>query len=217
MSGTDDLAAFVRARTRPSCHPLVPEIILQLADRITPIWTASEDALSELGVEPPYWAFCWPGGAATARHVLDHPEIVAGRRVMDIAAGSGIAAIAAAKAGAASVSAHEVDDMARAAIEVNAAANSVRVDVPAGDPLAGPPPPDTVILAGDVCYQREMAARMIRWLTRARAAGSEVWLADPGRAYLPKSGLTEYARYRVPTSLELEDREMRETVIYRLD
>ncbi|MQA67283.1 MAG: methyltransferase [Alphaproteobacteria bacterium] len=215
-STESETQAFVRAQTRPARHPLVPEITLRLASRITPIWTASEESLATSGVEPPYWAFCWPGGAATARFLLDHPERVTGRRVMDIAAGSGVAAIAAAKAGAAWVSAHEIDAYARAAVAVNARANNVAIDIPAGDPLDAVPPADAVILAGDVCYQRDMAARMIDWLRRAHAAGAEVWLADPGRAYLPEIGIEECARYTVPTSLELEDREMRETVLYRL-
>ena len=195
----------------------MPEVRLHLADEITPIWHASEATLQAEGIEPPYWAFAWPGGAATARYLLDHPDAVVGRRVLDVAAGSGIAAIAAALAGAAKVTAADIDPMACAAVRVNAAANDVAVSVVTGDPLATPPPGDTLILAGDVCYQRDMAARMTAWLGEAVVAGSEVWLADPGRSYLPEAGLAEIARYHVPTSLELEDREMRATVIYRLE
>lgn len=213
---TDEAERFIAANTRLSSHPLVPEIRLHLADAITPIWHASEETLARHGIEPPYWAFAWPGGAAMARHLLDHADGVSGRAVLDVAAGSGIAAIAAALAGAAGVSAAEIDPMACAAVRANAAANATAVTVTAGDPLAGPPPSETLILAGDVCYQRDMAARMTAWLAEAVAKGSEVWLADPGRAYLPQTGLTEIARYDVPTSLELEDRTRRETVIYRL-
>lgn len=218
MAATDQsaAAAFIRANTRPQAHPLVPEIHLWLADAITPIWTASEDALAESGIEPPYWAFVWPGGAATARFVLDRPALIAGRRVLDLAAGSGIAAIAAARAGAGHVAAAEIDATARAAIALNAAANAVTLEVTDGDPLAAPPPGDVLILAGDVCYQRDMAARVIAWLRDAVSSGAEVWLADPGRAYLPTSGLEEMARIDVPTSLELEDRTLRETTLYRL-
>jgi predicted nicotinamide N-methyase len=219
MTGPDSPSTaedFVCAQTRPTHHPMLPEITLQLADAITPIWTASEDSLTETGIEPPYWAFAWPGGAATARYLLDNPAAVRGRVVYDIAAGSGIAAIAAARAGAQSVSACEIDATARAAIGINAAANGVSITIPEGDPLDAMPPAGAVILAGDVCYQRDMAERMMAWLHRAREGGAEVLLADPGRAYLPQTGLEECARYRVPTSLELEDREMRETVIYRL-
>ncbi len=216
MTAAHDPAAFIRANTLVQSHVLVPEIRLHLADKITPIWTASEQALEEIGIEPPYWAFVWPGGAATARFILDRPELVSGRPVLDLAAGSGIAAIAAAMAEAASVTAAEIDASARAAIALNAALNDVALGISEGDPLAGAPPGDTLILAGDVCYQRDMAERVLAWLHRARAACSEVWLADPGRAYLPKTGLAEMARIGVPTSLELEDRNFRETVLYRL-
>jgi predicted nicotinamide N-methyase len=208
--------AFIRANTRLGRHPLVPEVSLHLASAITPIWTASEDSLATSGVEPPFWAFAWPGGTATARYILDHPEFVRGRAVLDLAAGSGIAAIAAVMARAEPVTAADIDPTARAAIALNARANGVELVIAAGDPLDAVPPADAVILAGDVCYQRDMAARVIDWLRAARRAGAEVWLADPGRAYLPSTGLSEMARIKVPTSLELEDREMRETVLYRL-
>lgn len=216
MEGGDP-QRFITANTQAARHPLVPEITLRLADAITPIWHASEETLQREGIEPPYWAFCWPGGAATARFILDRPENVKGRTVLDLAAGCGVAAIAAAKAGAGRVTASEIDPMAVAAIALNAEDNSVTVDVACKDLLAEPPPIDTLILAGDVCYQRDMAERMTQWLCEAVAAGSEVWLADPGRAYLPKTRLAEIARYAVPTSLELEDREERDTAIYRLD
>ncbi|MFM2128948.1 MAG: hypothetical protein RL477_494, partial [Pseudomonadota bacterium] len=204
------------ANTRLQAHPLVPEIRLWLADAITPIWTASEQALEEAGIEPPYWAFAWPGGAATARFILDAPARVRGREVIDIAAGSGIAAIAAGGAGAVRTTAVEIDATACAAIALNAGVNGVGLTISAEDPLQGPPPAGALILAGDVCYQRDMAERMIAWLREAVHAGAEVWLADPGRAYLPTSGLVEMARIEVPTSLELEDRETRLTVLYRL-
>ena len=208
--------AFIRANTRLGRHPLVPEIRLYLASAITPIWTASEDSLATSGVEPPFWAFAWPGGAATARFILDHPAGVRGRAVLDLAAGSGIAAIAAAMAGAASITATDIDPTARTAIALNAKANGVEIAIASGDPLAREPPSDGLILAGDVCYARAMAERVVAWLHAARRAGADVWLADPGRAYLPTTGLSEMARIEVPTSLELEDREMRETVLYRL-
>lgn len=217
---TPEETAFIRANTRLAAHELVPEISLHLAETITPIWTASEQALQEIGTEPPFWAFAWPGGAATARFILDRPELVRGRKVLDIAAGSGIAAIAAAMAGAAEVVAAEIDAMACAAIALNAAANAVNIAISGDDPLtvplAGPRAADMLILAGDVCYERIMAERVIAWLRAARTAGAEVWLADPGRTYLPKTGIEEMARIGVPTSLELEDRELRETVLYRL-
>jgi predicted nicotinamide N-methyase len=208
--------AFIAANTKPGHHPLVPEIGLHLASAITPIWHASEESLAETGVEPPFWAFAWPGGAALARHLLDHPETVRGRDVLDIASGSAIGAIAAGLSGAARVRAADIDPLACAAIVRNASLNRVAVEVVPGDLLDAPPPAADLILAGDVFYDRQMAARIEPWLRSARARGTEVLVADPGRAYLPKSGLQSIAAYAVPTNLDLEDREICETVIYRL-
>jgi predicted nicotinamide N-methyase len=208
--------AFIAANTAPGHHPLVPEIRLSLASAITPIWHASEENLAAKGVEPPFWAFAWPGGAALARFLLDHPETVRAKDVLDIAAGSAIAAIAAGLSGAARVRAADIDTLALAAIARNAGLNGVEIEVIAGDPLAAPPPTADLILAGDVFYDREMAARIGPWLRAARDGGTEVLVADPGRAYLPKSGLQAIGSYAVPTVLDLEDREVRETVIYRL-
>ncbi len=194
--------------------PLVPEIALHLAGEITPIWQASEAWLERRGIEPPFWAFAWPGGQALARHVLDHPELVRGRRVLDFAAGGGIAAIACARVGAASVEAAEIDPMAAAAIGLNAVHNSVAVAVLSED-LVGSDRAFDLILCGDVCYEAPMTRHILPWLRR-RARSSEVWVADPGRAYLPKQGLVPIGRYDVPTTLELEDRVLRPTVLYRL-
>ncbi|HJS87276.1 MAG TPA: 50S ribosomal protein L11 methyltransferase [Acetobacteraceae bacterium] len=206
--------AFVRAHTAPAQAPLVPEITLMLASEITPIWQASEDWLAARDIDPPFWAFAWPGGQALARHVLDHRESVAGRRVLDFAAGSGIAAIACARAGAAEVEAAEIDALAACAIRLNAHANGVRVAVAPGD-IVGEPSRWDLILCGDICYEAPMAARILPWLRRV-AETTEVWLADPGRAYLPKSGLAAFMRYVVPTTLELEDRTERVVTLYRL-
>jgi predicted nicotinamide N-methyase len=208
-------AAFVRAETLPERAPLVPEIVLHLASEITPIWQASEAWLAARNVEPPFWAFAWPGGQALARHVLDHSESVAGRRVLDFAAGSGIAAIAAAMAGAASVEAAEIDALAAAAIALNAAANGVALTVRAED-VVGKPCCWDVILCGDVCYEAPMTRHILPWLRRM-AEAAEVWIADPGRAYLPREGLTPFARYTVPTTTELEDRTERVVTIARLN
>jgi predicted nicotinamide N-methyase len=207
--------AFIKAHTSVGVAPLVPEIALYLATEITPIWQATEDWLRERGLEPPFWAFAWPGGQALARHVLDHPTVVARRRVLDFAAGGGIAAIACARAGAAFVEAAEIDDLARAAIRLNADINEVCVTVSAGD-VVGAACRWDVILCGDVCYEAPMTEHILPWL-RAMAREAEVWIADPGRAYLPKAGLSPIGRYRVPTSLELEDRVEREVVLYRLE
>jgi predicted nicotinamide N-methyase len=211
---SSDQVAFILANTRLETAPLVPEISLHLASEITPIWQATEDWLRECGLEPPFWAFAWPGGQALARHVLDHPALVSGRRVLDFAAGGGIAAIACARAGAAAVEAAEIDDFARTAIRMNAAANGAAVTVPEGD-VVGAACRWDVILCGDVCYEAPMTGHIMPWL-RSMARESEVWIADPGRAYLPKVGLLEVRRYVVPTSMELEDRSEREVVLYRI-
>ena len=210
-----DQAAFIRAHTTPARTALVPELTLHLADAITPIWQASEAWLAAHDVAPPFWAFAWPGGQALARHVLDHPALVAGRRVLDFAAGGGIAAIACARAGAARVEAAEIDPLALAAIGLNAALNGVTVHAAQGDVIEGTGRWD-LILCGDVCYEAPMTARILPWL-RARARTATVLLADPGRAYLPRAGLARLARYAVPTTRELEDREEREVTLYRLE
>lgn len=210
-----DPAAFIFDNTEAVSPPLVPEIRLRLATEITPIWESTESWLDEAGVPPPFWAFCWPGGQALARHVLDRPEIVHGKRVLDLAAGSGIAAIAAARAGGI-VAANDIDAMARAAIQVNAALNGATVSVVTGDLVGSPAGGWDVVLAGDVCYEKTPAERVTGWLRALAAAGSLVLLADPGRAYVPSEGIEPVARYRVPTSRELEDREERETTIWRL-
>jgi predicted nicotinamide N-methyase len=209
-----DPQGFLRAHTAAGRAPLVPEIVLHLASAITPIWQASEDWLAEKNIEPPFWAFAWPGGQALARHVLDHPETVAGKRVLDFAAGCGIAAIACAMAGAELVQAAEIDRLAIAAIRLNAADNGVVVGALAED-VVGTPCRWDLILCGDVCYEAPMTGHILPWL-RAMAAHAEVWVADPGRAYLPRAGLTEFAHYAVPTTLELEDRTERAVVLYRL-
>lgn len=206
---------FVRAHTTIARPALVPEIALHLATEITPIWQATETWLAERNIEPPFWAFAWPGGQATARLLLDDPSRVAGRRVLDFAAGCGIAAVAAAMAGAASVEAAEIDPLALAAVRLNAALNGVTVATPEGD-IVGAPCRWDVILAGDVCYEAPMTAHILPWLRAMAAAGAEVLLADPGRAYLPAEGLQPLVRHAVATSLELEDRTLREVTIHRL-
>ncbi len=206
---------FVRAHTIPARAPLVPEIALHLATEITPIWQATEAWLAERNIEPPFWAFAWPGGQATARLLLDEPTRVAGRRVLDFAAGCGIAAVAAAMSGAALVEAAEIDPLALAAVRLNAALNGVAVATPEGD-IVGSTCRWDVILAGDVCYEAPMTAHILPWLRAMAAAGAEVLLADPGRAYLPRAGLQAVACHAVPTTLELEDRMVREVTIHRL-
>jgi predicted nicotinamide N-methyase len=206
--------AFLRAQTVAVRATLVPEITLHLASEITPIWQATEAWLAENNVDPPFWAFAWPGGQALARYVLDHPSAVTGRRVLDFAAGCGVAAIACARVGAAAVEAAEIDPLARAAIALNAAANDVTVAVPPAD-VVGADCRWDLILCGDVCYEAPMTAHILPWLRRM-AGAAEVWIADPGRAYLPQQGLAAFASYCVPTSIELEDRTERQVTLYRL-
>lgn len=210
-----DPEGFIRAWTRVASPPLVPELRLHLAGPVTPLWEATEKTLEETGLPPPYWAFAWPGGQAIARHVLDNPRLVEGKRVLDFAAGSGIAAVAAARAGAAHATANDLDALALAAIGLNAALNGVKVAT-TGDDLTAREAAFDAILAGDVCYERPMAELVWPWLRKCAGRGALVLLADPGRAYLPKQGLVELARYSVPTTRELEDREERETVVYRV-
>src|SRR5258708_4825608 len=211
--------AFIRANTVIAAPPLVPEIRLHLATEITPIWQASEDSLARGNVPPPYWAFAWAGGQALARHVLDHREIVAGKRVLDLAAGSGLVAIAAAKAGAAPVIAADIDAFTEAAIALNAEANDVYVEVITQDLLDRPAsetPRYDVILVGDLFYERDTAARALSFLDRNAAAGSRVLIGDPGRTYLPKDRLTRLAEYSVPVTRELEDMEIKRTLVWEL-
>lgn len=209
-----DPAAFIRTNTIRTTAPHVPEIQLYLATEITPIWQATEAWLAEYNVDPPFWAFAWPGGQALARHILDNPSLVANRRVLDFAAGCGIAAIACAMAGAMQVEASEIDALALAAIGLNAAANGVLVE--RAPDVVGAGCRWDLILCGDICYEAPMTQRIMPWLAdMARAA--EVWIADPGRAYLPGNGLDPFACYRIRTSRELEDRTSRDVVLYRLN
>jgi predicted nicotinamide N-methyase len=215
MAAVNEPAAFVRAQTALGAPPLAPEIRLHLASAVTPLWRATEATLAARDAPPPYWAFAWPGGQALARYILDNRAAVRGRSVLDFAAGSGLAGIAAVMAGAASATAADIDGFAAAAIALNAAANAVTIDIIGDDPIGWPSAWD-VVLAGDVCYEQPMAARATNWLRRLAAAGTEVLLGDPGRSYRPPDGLVELARYRVPTSLDLETRTECETVVWRV-
>ena len=208
-----DADAFIRANTILGTAAHVPEIRLHLANELTPIWRATETWLAERNVDPPFWAFAWPGGIALARYILDNPNLVAGRRVLDFAAGGGIAAIACIMAGAATADASEIDRMALAAIRLNADTNGCPV-TPVGDVIGAACRWD-LILCGDVCYDAAMISRIMPWLG-SMTASAEVWIADPGRTYLPDAGLEPFATYQIDTSLELEDRTNRQVVIYRL-
>jgi predicted nicotinamide N-methyase len=204
--------AFITANAALMPPPLVPEIKLHLATEVVPLWRATEEELAEIGVPPPYWAFAWAGGQALARYVLDNPAIVAGKHVLDIGAGSGLVAIAAAKAGAASALAADIDAFSCAAIRLNAAANKCSLAVTQED-LIGASNDWDVILVGDLFYERPLAERLLAWLTPLDVPA---YLGDPGRNYFPKEQVEKLATYTVATSRDLEDREIRETGVYRL-
>jgi predicted nicotinamide N-methyase len=211
-----DPALFVRRNTALVAPPLVSEIRLYLATEITPIWQASEENLARGAVPPPFWAFAWAGGQALARYLFDHPETVAGGTVLDFGSGSGLVAIAAAKAGARSVLAAEIDHFAAAAIAANAALNDVAVDVTTANVIGTVDRRWQIVTAGDVCYERDMTDCAIPWLRTLAGSGCLVLLGDPGRAYLPIEGLRELARYTVPTSRELEDHDTCDGVIWQV-
>ena len=211
-----DPTLFIQRNTAILAPPLVPEIRLYLATQMTPIWQATEETLARGAVPPPYWAFAWAGGQALARYLLDHPETVIGREVLDIGSGSGIVAIAAAKAGASRVVAAEIDHFAAAAITLNMALNGVTVRIETRDLLDRAAVGWGVALAGDICYEEPMSSRAITLLRRIAARGRLALLGDPGRSYLPRSGLIERARYTVSTSRELEDRDEREGVVWQV-
>lgn len=210
-----DPSSFIRANTALVSPPLVPEIRLHLATEVVPLWQLTEEELSLQGVPPPYWAFAWAGGQALARYVLDHPEIVAEKDVLDFGSGSGLVAIAAAKAGAQRVTAADIDAFAQSAIKLNAAANAAIVATTTAD-LIGSDGNWRVILVGDMCYERPLAERLLEWLTDRAAHGATVLFGDPGRSYFPKAGVEKIATYSVQTTRDLEDREIRQTSVYEL-
>ena len=203
---------FVRQNSVLIAPPLVPEIVLHLATEVVPLWRKTEEELAEIGVPPPYWAFAWVGGQALARYLLDNPGIVAGKRVLDFGSGSGLVGLAAAKAGAAHVLAADIDRFAIAAIKANAQANGLGIAVTSDD-VIGRADAFDVIVVGDMCYERPLAERLLAWLKTMQA---DILLGDPGRSYFPKSGLVQLATYSVATTRELEDREIRETGVWRL-
>ena len=209
-----DRRAFILANTRPLAPPLAPELCLHLADEAVPLWAKTEEELGEMGLPPPFWAFAWAGGQALARHILEHPEIVRGLRVLDFASGSGLVAIAAARAGAADIEASEIDAFAGAAIALNAQFNGVAVRV-REENVIGLDEGWDVVLAGDVSYERDMAEAVTLWLAGLARRGAEVLIGDPGRSYLARERLTRIARYQVPVTRELEDSEIKDTGVYR--
>ena len=209
-----DRSAFIRAETRLLPVPHAPEILLHVADEATALWQKTEEELGAIGLPPPFWAFAWAGGQALARYILDHPETVRGRRVLDFASGSGLVAIAARKAGAAAVTACDIDDFAVAAIRINAEANGVELDVLQAD-LVGEDRGWDTVLAGDICYEQDLARRVVDWLFALNGRGATVLIGDPGRSYLPKDRLDQVALYEVPVTRTLEDAEIKKTGVWR--
>lgn len=210
-AGAED---FIRANTALTSPPHVPEIVLHLADEAHDLWKRTEEELAEIGLPPPFWAFAWAGGQGLARHLLDHPETVRGKTVLDFATGSGLLAIAAVKAGASAVLAADIDPFSPAACRLNMTANGVRFDVTQDD-LIGRDGAWDVILAGDVFYDRAMAEALVPWFEALAAKGRTVLIGDPGRSYLPRERLAERAVYTVPVTRALEDAEVKRTTVWQ--
>ena len=208
--------AFVLRQTRLRPVPGLEEIRLHLADEVLPLWHAVQLETDDPDAALPYWAFAWAGGLAIGRYLRDHPEVVAGRRVFDVASGSGLCAIAALHAGASEATGADIDPFAAAAIAVNGRANGVRVSVVRRDVLGDDPPDADVILAGDCWYDARLAERVLPWLRRARDRGIEVLVGDPGRRYLPSEALAELATYDVRTTTELEDQDRKQGRVFGL-
>ncbi|MGZ6273849.1 MAG: class I SAM-dependent methyltransferase [Candidatus Limnocylindrales bacterium] len=208
-----DLRAFVRRHTQLLPVPDLPGVRLHQADDVMTVMRLAGTELDQPDPPLPFWAFAWAGGLAVCRYLVDHPEEVAGRRVLDIASGSGLCAIVALQSGAASVQAADIDPFAEAAVALNARANGVRIGFRRQDLLEFPPPPYDVVLAGDVSYEETMASRMFDWLRLAARSGTRVIVGDPGRTYLP-SGLERLATYRVRTSREIESAEIKESAVF---
>ncbi|GEP03527.1 class I SAM-dependent methyltransferase [Methylobacterium oxalidis] len=212
----EEALAFIRAETRVRPVPHAPEIVLHVADEATALWQRTEEELAEIGLPPPFWAFAWAGGQALARYLLDNPGIAAGREVLDFASGSGLVAIAAAKAGAAHVTATDLDPFAIPAIGLNAAANGVadRITAVRAD-LVGTRPGADLVLAADIFYERDLAAAVAPWLAELEAGGATVLIGDPGRSYLPRERLETLATYAVPVTRTLEDAEIKRSSVWR--
>lgn len=215
VAGAVGAEAFIRANTHLLSPPLVPEIKLHLAEESVPIWQKTEEELGEMNVPPPYWAFAWAGGQALARYLLDTPEVVAGKTVVDLGSGSGLTAIAAMLAGAQSVLAADIDNFALAAVRLNASANGVAVDTTPKDLLASPAGRAGVILVGDLFYERTLAEQVLKYIDEAKSGGAYILIGDPQRNYFPRGRFHQLAEYKVPVTRELEDAEIKRTAVWR--
>jgi predicted nicotinamide N-methyase len=209
-------AEFIRQNTSVMSPPLVPEIRLHLAHEAVPLWQKTEEELGEMGLAPPFWAFAWAGGQALARHVLDNPGSVENLRVVDLATGSGLVAIAAVQAGSASIVATDIDEFATIAAGMNAELNRVSLVIRLEDVLHLQPPSADVILVGDLFYEKTLAGRCLTWLRQAQGHGAKILIGDPGRNYLPREQLEKLAEYNVPVTRDLEDAEIKKTAVWQL-
>jgi predicted nicotinamide N-methyase len=209
-----DPESFIRANTAILAPPHVPEVRLHLASEAHDLWLKTEEELEAIGLPPPFWAFAWAGGQGLARYVLDHPETVRGRRVIDFASGSGLVAIAARLAGAAQVVAADIDPWAETAVRLNAELNGVEIAFMGADILGEERAAD-VYLAGDVFYDKGFADLLIPWFDALEGAGAAVLVGDPGRAYCPRERMTALATYEVPVTRALEDSEVKRTTVWR--
>ncbi|MCR6660460.1 MAG: 50S ribosomal protein L11 methyltransferase [Asticcacaulis sp.] len=213
----NDIKAFIRAHTRPLPVPSLPSIRLYQADEVTPLWLMTEQDMATQRLAPPFWAFAWSGGQALARYVLEHPEIVRGRRVLDIACGSGLVGIAARLVGAESVLCNDIDPYTEAAVGLNASLNGVELAFTGADLLAGPAPDVDLILAGDICYEKPMTDAMLTYFRRAALHKIEVYIGDPHRTYFPKTGLTRLADYDILTNADIEEAAVKPASVWKLE
>lgn len=209
-----DPEVFIRKNTGVLCPPHVPEVRLRLATEAHDLWLKTEEELEEIGLPPPFWAFAWAGGQGLARHMLDHPGLVAGRTVLDFASGSGLVGIAARMAGASAVLAADIDPWSGTAIRLNGELNGVTLDYTGKDMLGRDEGWD-VVLAGDVFYDRAFADAIVPWFSALAARGATVLVGDPGRAYCPRERMEALATYQVPVTRALEDSEVKKTTVWR--
>jgi predicted nicotinamide N-methyase len=210
-----DWPAFIRANTRLLSAPLVPEIKLHLAEESLPIWQRTEEELGAMNVPPPYWAFAWAGGQAVARWLLDNPSATHGKSVLDLGAGSGLTAIAAAMTGACEVMAADIDPVSLAAMALNAEANGVDFATTADDLLAADPQPFDAVIVGDLFYERALADQVLAYIDKAVAGGATILIGDPQRSYFPRGRFAKVTEYQVPVTRELEDSEIKRTAVWR--
>jgi len=217
MSPNLDTRDFIRNHTRVQPVPSLPHIEIYQADQVTPLWLSTENDLSKQGLAPPFWAFAWSGGQALARYIHENPKVVAGKRILDIACGSGLVGISARLSGALSVLCNDIDPYAEGAVALNAALNGVSVSFFGTDLLKDSLPDVDIILAGDICYEREMTDAMLSFFGRALGQGIEVYIGDPHRSYFPKSGLRKLADYAILTNIDIEDTAVKPASVWYLE